>query len=129
MVMDRTQEPNYLKRLRNEKETFDVIFDTPNMLSASATSLLQPKGAIVNTVPTVSMVLGKLKTMVSSKKVTFVECHSKEADLQLIGQWLNAGELEIPIDSTFQIKDMQAAMNKQAGRKKGRVVVQIENGW
>jgi len=40
-VIDRTKEPNFLKTLLKQKETkFDVILDTPNMLSSSATNLV-----------------------------------------------------------------------------------------
>jgi NADPH:quinone reductase-like Zn-dependent oxidoreductase len=129
VVLDRTKEPNYLETLLKEGHRFDVIFDVPNMICASGIGLLKPNGAIVNTVPTISMLWGKLKTLFSSKKVTFVGCHAEEADLKLIGKWLDRGDLTIPIDSTFKIDDIQAAMTKQAGRKKGRVLIQIENGW
>jgi len=132
-VIDRTKEPNFLKTLLKQKETkFDVILDAPNMLSSCATGLLQPKGgAIVNTVPTLTMVIGKIKTMLSCKKtVTSVHCRAKEADLKLVCQWLEEGDLEIPIDSIFKINNMQAAMNKQVMTgKKGRIVIQVENGW
>ena len=134
-VIDRTKDPQFLRTLLlQQKETtrFDVILDAPNRLSSSATGLLQLQGGtIVNTVPTLTMVIGKLKTMFSStKSVTSVQCRAKEADLQLVGQWLEEGDLEIPIDSIYKINDIKAAMSKQVmGGKKGRVVIQIENGW
>ena len=75
------------------------------------------------------MIWNKIKTFFSSKKIAFVECHSQEADLTLVGQWLVDGTLSIPIDSIYQVSDLTAAMKKQGGLKKGRVVIQVENGW
>eukprot|EP00979_Chaetoceros_neogracilis_P000179 scaffold56_cov195-Chaetoceros_neogracile.AAC.2 len=104
------------------------------MLSSSATGLLQPKGgSLVYTVPSLTMMIGKLRTLLSSKSkksVTYVECHANEADLKLVGQWLEKGNFKIPIDSIYKIRKRQSAMMKQVMvGENGRVVVQIENGW
>merc|ERR1712176_103941 len=123
-------EPNYMKRLLNENAKFDVILDAPSVLPSSATKLLKPKGVIVTTLPTGTLVWNMLKLVFSSKKATWVECHSNRADLNVIGNLLsNENKLNIPIDSTFKVKDMAAAMAKQAGKKNGRVVIQVEKGW
>ena len=134
-VVDRTKEPNFLstmlaKQKEDKTKIFDVIFDVPNVLPSSATRLLHPRhGVLVNTIPTATMLWNKLKTLFSSKTVAFVECHSKKADLMLVGQWLEDGALTIPVDSIYKVNDLQAAVKKQAGAKKGRVVIQIEDGW
>jgi NADPH:quinone reductase-like Zn-dependent oxidoreductase len=49
--------------------------------------------------------------------------------LTLIGKWLSESNLKIPIDSTYNVKAMAAAMLKQSGKKKGRVAIKVENGW
>ena len=135
VVVDRTKEPNFLptmlvKQKQDKTHVFDIIFDVPNMLPASATRLLHPRhGVLVNTIPTATMLWNKIKTIFSSKTVAFVECHSKESDLVLVGQWLEDGALKIPVDSIYKVNDLRAAMKKQAGAKEGRVVIQIEDGW
>jgi len=131
VVIDRSMEPNYIKRLLQENAKFDVILDAPCVVPSSVTKLLKPKGAIVTTLPTGTMVWNMLKLVFSSKQATWVECHSNRDDLNVVGNLLSAGEnkLKIPIDSTFKVKDMSAAMAKQAGKKNGRVVIQVEKGW
>jgi len=130
VVIDRTVEPNYMKRLLNENAKFDVILDAPSVLPALATKLLKPKGVIVTTLPTGTLVWNMLKLVFSSKKATWVECRSNRDDLSIVGSMLsNENKLNIPIDSTFKVKDMAAAMAKQAGKKNGRVVIQVEKGW
>jgi len=131
-VIDRTKEPNFLETLLLKSTKFDVILDAPNMLSSSATGLLQPKGgSLVHTVPSLTMMIGKLRTLLSSKKsVTCVKCHANEADLKVVGQWLEKGDLKIPIGSIHKIREIQSAMMKQVMvGKNGRVVIQVENGW
>ncbi|CAB9511967.1 furan-3-one reductase [Seminavis robusta] len=128
-VLDRTTSPNYVKNLVEEEAQYDVILDAPNMLPPGGTRLLAPKGTIVNTIPTLTFLWNKIKFLFRSKNAGFVECHSKEEDLALIGKWLDEGDLTIPIDSTFPIKEMDAAMKKQAGKKKGRVVIKVADGW
>merc|ERR1712043_140492 len=84
-------------------------------------------GVVVNTLPNMSMLWGMIRTMFSSKSFTFVHVVSKRNDLELVRGWMEQGQLQIPIDSVFQIKDMQAAIDKQRGKKKkGRVVIQVE---
>jgi len=131
-IINRSTDTHYVARLiKDKKQNFDIIFDTPNTLSAGQSiQLLKENGVVVNTLPNMSMLWGMIRTMFSSKSFTFVHVVSKRNDLELVRGWMEQGQLQIPIDSVFQIKDMQAAIDKQRGKKKkGRVVIQVENGW
>jgi NADPH:quinone reductase-like Zn-dependent oxidoreductase len=128
-VLDRSVEPDIIKKLCSDAKPFDVIFDTANALPTAATRLLAPKGVLVNTVPTPTFVWNKIKLLFSSKEVGFINCHSKAEDLTLIGKWLEEGDLSIPIDSTYPVKDIEAAIKKQQASKKGRVVINVADGW
>jgi len=130
VVIDRSAEPGYMERLLRENAKFDVILDSPCVLPSSATKLLTPNGVIVTTAPTPTMYWNILKLFFSSKTATWVHCNSNRDDLDSVANLLSTGDkLKIPIDSTFKVKDMSAAMSKQAGRKTGRVVIQVEKGW
>lgn len=128
-VMDRRADPQVVSTLERSGDRFDVILDGANALPSSATDLLKPGGALVNTVPTPTFFWNRLKTVFSSKKVAFVECRSKHEDLRLVGEWLADGDLLIPVDSTFKVSRMEDAMKRQEGRKNGRVAIQVEGGW
>jgi NADPH:quinone reductase-like Zn-dependent oxidoreductase len=129
VVIDRSSEPNYLKRLIQQNAKFDVILDTPCVLPSSATKLLKPKGVVVTTAPTGTMMWNMLKLIFSSKSAASVIVNSNRADLHSVGNLLAADKLRVPIDSTYKVKDVKTALLKEHGKKSGRVVIQVENGW
>lgn len=129
IVINRTKEANFIENFAKEGVSFDVILDTPNVLPASLTQLLKPNGTVVYTIPTMTMLWLTIKTIFSKKRVAFVEVHSKKADLELLGEWLENDVVKIPFDSTFKVCDFEAAYKKQNGKKNGRVVIQVEGGW
>eukprot|EP00977_Amphora_coffeiformis_P028364 scaffold34938_cov261-Amphora_coffeaeformis.AAC.3 len=109
---------------------YDVIFDTPMVLSvAKALRRLKPKGQYVAAMPSWSLLWGFLASIFSSKGVHMVEVKPHQADLMMIADWMAQGQLKIPIDSTFKIKDITDAIHRQRQHKSGRVVIQVHNGW
>lgn len=126
VVIDRSKQ-DVMKSLKELSTTFDVIFDTPNAFKLPL-SLLRKGGVMVITVPNLRFLYGKVATLMSSKSIKFIHVHSKKKDLELVGEWLQNG-LEISIDSTHDIKDIDAAIKRQNGKKEGRVVIQVDGGW
>ena len=110
---------------------YDVIFDTPAKYSATkAMGMLNPKGAYVVTLPTLSLLLGMILSVFNGKKAKFIGCHSKRDDLDLVGKWIQEGRLKIDVDSTFPVKDLEQAIQRQNSKDKvGRVVIHVEGGW
>jgi NADPH:quinone reductase-like Zn-dependent oxidoreductase len=110
--------------------TYDVIFDTPAVLSSSKVfQRLKPNGHFVTTLPNWALLWCMLASLFSSKKAHNVEVRPRKEDLEQVAAWIVAGKLKIPIDSTHKVKDMEVAMKRQRERKIGRVVIQVENGW
>lgn len=129
VVIDRSVDIDYVQKLIKEEARFDVILDCPCVLPSSAANLLEPSGTIVTTAPSGTMYLNQTKLMCSSKNASWIMCESNRKDLNIVGELLSQNKLIVPIDSRFNVKEMAMAMAKQAGRKNGRVVIQIENGW
>lgn len=127
VVINRSEEQDFIKSLRKSGVLYDVIFDTPNALKLPL-GLLKKGGTYVITVPDLRFVWGKVLTLMSSKAVAFVHSESKKTDLELVGTWLE-DDLEIWIDSVHDIKDMETAIECQNGLKRGRVVIQVDGGW
>ena len=130
VVIDRGKTLNVLENF--QKGQFDIIFDTPNVLSSLQTlRYLKPRGRTVMTVPSCwSFVSGFLWSyLFSRKKVVFVAVHPRAEDLNMLGHWLEDG-LTIDIDSIFPARDMESALARNRdNRKKGRVVVKVEDAW
>lgn len=110
--------------------SFDVVFDTPAAYGYLACRrMLAPRGAYVTTLPTGSLVAGKLMTLVSSRRATLLVVKSARADLEVLGGWLAEG-LAVPIDSRFRVADAGRAIDRLAqGGMRGRVVVDVAGGW
>jgi len=128
VVIDRKKVSNVLSGLK--KGQFDIIFDTPYALPTVAPlSYLKPKGNIVLTGMEGRHLYGMMRAKLSGKGYSMVMDESRKNDLELIGRWLKDG-FKIDIDSTFKVKDIENAASRNRDKdKKGRVVVQVNEGW
>ncbi|NNE70908.1 MAG: NAD(P)-dependent alcohol dehydrogenase [Rhodothermales bacterium] len=110
--------------------SYDVIFDTPAAHSfGHVTGSLVRGGTYVTTLPSLGLFPGMVRGLLTGKRCRFVQVASRRADLELVAGWLDDG-LEVPIDSTFPISELQAALDRQQDRDRaGRVVVDVAGGW
>lgn len=130
-VLDRT-EKDFTKDL--EASSYDIVLDCTGKYSFLKLKYALKKGGImVSTIPNITTMPGisALLSPVGGKRSKSLFVKSNRADLDLVGKWLTSGELHsVPIDGTFNAKDINAARERQADAKKsGRVVVKIEGGW
>jgi len=109
---------------------FDVVFDAAAAYSyAKMRRQLAPGGTYVTTLPSAAWVGGKIMALVSSKRCQLIVVKSVAADLEQLGGWL-AGGTRVPIDSTFAVRDLAQALERLAqGEVKGRIAVDVEEGW
>jgi NADPH:quinone reductase-like Zn-dependent oxidoreductase len=109
---------------------FDVVFDTPAAYGyVACRRMLSPRGAYVTTLPTGSLIAGKLMTLFSRRRARLLVVKSVRADLELLAGWLAEG-LPVPIDSRFPVGDAGRAIDRLAqGGMRGRVVVDVAGGW
>lgn len=114
-------------------ETFDIIFDCPSAYSAHKYfSNLHPNGTFVVTAPSGGLIAGFLLSIFScsSKRVRMLTVQPVRQDLELIGSWLAEEKLKVPIDSTFDVADMKAAIQREASKERtGRIVIKVQDGW
>lgn len=129
VVIDRKKNPNIMSSFH--KEQFDTIFDTPNALPYTKVfQFLKPGGNIVVTLPTWGLLWGFMISFVTSKNIKMIEVKSDKKDLELVSLWLEKSHVQVDIDSTYNVCDIEQAMvRNRDSSKKGRVVVRVENGW
>lgn len=115
---------------KSSEGNFDVIFD-----AAAAYSWSQWKGSLrsggkyVTTLPSISMFTDKIKSLITSTGVAFVGVKSHQADLELLGKWLESG-LSITIDSTIPVREVANGIKKlHHGQTLGRIAVEVINGF
>jgi NADPH:quinone reductase-like Zn-dependent oxidoreductase len=110
---------------------YDVIFDTPSKYWApTCMKKLSGKGTYVTTLPSLGLYVGMFLSFFNAKGSKFVECKSTTEDLKLVGSWLDEGKLKIDIDSTYPIRNLEAAVTRQSDPSKiGRIVIQVDGGW
>jgi len=128
VVLDRTTQSD---KFFSKDTKYDVIFDTPSKYSPwRSFQYLNPRGVFVATLPSMGLLGAMVLSFFNGKKAAFVECHSKRQDLELVGGWLSNGSLKIDVDSTYAVKDIRKALERQGNKAKvGRVVIQVEGGW
>ncbi len=130
LVIDRTKK-DVTKTL--SAASYDVIFDTTGKYSLMKMGYAMKKGGtFVSTIPHIteyppfSWIIGGVTGKCS--KSLMVKCNRQ--DLELVGEWLKAGGIIVPIDSIYNVKDINDARQRQdSGKKSGRVVIKIANGW
>lgn len=111
-------------------EKFDVFLDVAVRASFGETnSLLSSNGTFVSLLPmSPSFLLGKLRSLPSSKNCRGVIVKAKNSDLTLLSDWMAEDKLTISIDSSFSLADATSALQKVAtGGINGKVAVLIEN--
>ena len=128
VVLDRTTQSD---KFFSKDTKYDVIFDTPSKYSPwRSFQFLNPRGVFVVTLPSMGLLGAMVLSFFNGQKAAFVECHSKRQDLELVGGWLSNGSLKIDVDSTYAVKDIRKALERQGNKAKvGRVVIQVEGGW
>ena len=131
LVIDRTEQ-DITKDLKSA--SYDVIFDT----TAGKHSYLKMRyalkkgGTFVSTVPNITVCppFSWIASITGKRsKSLLVNCN--RADLELVGEWMKSGEIHsVPIDTTYDVKDIHDAREREeSGAKAGRVVIKVAGGW
>lgn len=109
---------------------YHMVFDTPAVHSYGAcVGVLEPDGAYVTTLPSPGLVVGMLRTLFSSRSCSFIAVASVRADLERLGEWLADG-LQVPIDSRVPVGELSTALRRMTEKgRRGRVVVDVADGW
>lgn len=108
--------------------SFDVVFDAAAAYRWGAWgSVLEPGGAFVTTLPSLTFVADKLRSLLSSTRVHLVTVKPRRADLERVAQWLKEG-LDVPLAATIPVREVAAGL-AQLQRSGGRIAVQVQGGF
>jgi NADPH:quinone reductase-like Zn-dependent oxidoreductase len=109
---------------------FDVVFDTTGLYAYSACrKVLTGSGTFVTTLPSASFVLGKLATLLSSRRCALVMVQSRRDDLTELGSWLLDG-LPVPIAERLPVRKAAAALERAAqGGLRGKIAIDVVGGF
>jgi len=107
-------------------DRYDVVFDTPAVHSYGEWSQrLKPEGSYVTTLPSLSLVTGKLRSWLSGKGCHLVTVKSRRADLELLSRWIADG-LPVPIQQTYPLERVGEALKKlERGGMRGRLAISV----
>lgn len=109
-------------------QTYDVIFDAVGKRSFSqCRSSLSPRGIYLTTVPSLIIMLQMLWTSKFGRKkakFTAAGLQQKKANLALLAELFEAGQVKAVVDRHFPLEQMaEAHRYVEKGRKKGNVVI------
>jgi NADPH:quinone reductase-like Zn-dependent oxidoreductase len=107
---------------------FDVLLDAAAMSSFQETRhLLNAGGAYVTLLPSLSLFGGMLLSLFSSKRCTFVTVQSRTADLEQLGAWLAAGDLDASVERTYPLAEARDALARlQSGVVQGKLAIRVQ---
>ena len=122
-VVDHTRE-NFTKNGRKYDVIFDVIGKAP--FPASLRSL-KKTGVYLSANPKLARVLlGKVITIFSAKRVVFETTRQRQEDLLYLKELIKKGKIKTVIDRQFPLAETAEAHHYvESGRKKGNVVINV----
>lgn len=109
---------------------FHVILDAACAYSWSALRRhLEPGGTYIPTLPDAALVWGMATAWLTGTRCAFVGVTPRRADLETLAGMVAAG-MQVPIDATFPVREVGAAITRMArGGMRGRVVVTVMGGF
>jgi len=129
-VIDRTA-TDITRQLAVRK--YDVIYDTSGKYSVLQLKYaLKRGGTFVSTIPSPLNMppLSYLVKALTGRTNASLMVRCNRSDLETVGGWLATGSLDVPIDSTHDVKEIEAARERNSSPKKcGRVVIKVKGGW
>lgn len=117
--------------LRDLKESHEgqmnLVFDVvSNSSFMECESLLADHGTYITLLPSPSLLVGVIKSLLSSKRARFVVVKSTKSNLERITQWVEEGKLKPTVEKTYSFSEMPQAFEAlAAGRAKGKIAVSV----
>ena len=109
-------------------EKYDIILDAVSNSSFSeCCGNLASNGAYITLLPSLSLIIGKIRSMFSAQKCAVCMVQPKEADLVKIAGLLEKKVIAAPVTASYPISDLKIALQQfQAGGVRGKIGVEIE---
>lgn len=109
-------------------QKFDIILDAVSNSSISECSgILSPKGIYVTLLPSLSLIIGKIRSVFSAKNCTVCIVQPRAADLAEIARMLDEKVIAAPVAASYPIAELKTALQKyEAGGVRGKIGIEIE---
>lgn len=110
-----------------EKNTYDLILDAVAKATYTDTQdCLRENGRYVTTVPNPKDALGFITSVFTNKKLKTLLVKDKGSDLNLIREWLEAGQVKPVIDKVFMLPDTaEAHRYSEEENAAGKIIIQV----
>lgn len=110
-------------------EKFDLLLDAAAMSSFAKTRhLLNRGGAYITLLPSASLFGGILLSLFSSKRCTFVTVQSRRADLEQLGAWMAAGDLDASVERIYPLSEVGDALGAlKSGAVQGKLAIRVQS--
>lgn len=125
-----------IDQLKEKGPIFDVAVDfigTPTNLYKESHHFLKPEGQFIQIAATpnfagiTSLLSAQYQPRMlggGKRKYAFLRSQNVKEDFELVGKWLQDGQMHAVIDSTYEWKDAIEAYRKlKSGRAKGKIIV------
>ncbi len=109
-------------------ERFDLIFDVfGNYHFDALKRLLAPRGTYVHTIPSPRIAQDVIRTLGRKQRAKLVLVRSRRKQLDWLSEQIDAGQLKVPIDRTFPLRQASEAHRFiETKRARGKVVLEVD---
>lgn len=110
------------------KNTYDIIFDViGNKSFLHCRRSLQRGGIYITSLPRPKLLLHKLFSVFTGRKVKAFLMKSNASDLDLLSSFVKTGKLKIHIDKIFPLNQISEAHKySQTGKAEGKIIIKID---
>jgi NADPH:quinone reductase-like Zn-dependent oxidoreductase len=107
---------------------YDIFFDAvANQSYFKAIKFLKRKGRYVTTLPSISVLLGSIFTLFSSKRGMMINIKVNSEDLRYLSELIKSNKMKVNIDKEYNINQIQEAhRHSETGRVVGKLVLKID---
>ncbi len=115
---------------RKLSEKFDVFLDAAARTSFSRVrTILSQNGTYVSLLPmSIGFLVGKLKSLLSSKSCRGVIVKPNTSDLSILANWMDEEKLQVSIDASFSLSESIKAFQKfETERVNGKIAIKIDD--
>ena len=116
------------ENILHTNKKFDIIFDVVGIYSfLQCKQMLKPKGRYVTSLPRLKLIVHKLLSIFTGKKVTTLMMRSVGKDISLVNKWYLENKLFVHIDKTFPLEKIADAHKyMEEGHTEGKIVIRIQ---
>src|SRR5690606_10490879 len=112
--------------VRDVGQRFDIVFDAASTSSYGECAPIMNRGATyITLLPSLGFAMGWTRSLFSSRRVRFVVVKSVRDDLTQLARWIDAGDVDVNVDTTYPFAKVPEALAHLGGSVRGKLALEV----